>query len=129
AVPTLLVALACGTYRTLPDAFAYPVETDFASLPQQAELIAFVPHDDDKRVDIWLRTDASEPRVYSVELTDSLKRTLREAQKAQAQGERTMLAKGGKPRGGRPSLINIDGGNAPYEILPNAFQLPSKEGK
>ena len=129
AVPTLLVALACGTYRTLPDAFGYPVETAFASLPQQAELIAFVPYDEDKRVDIWLRTDASEPRVYSVELTDGLKRTLREAQQAQAQGRRTMLAKGGKPRGGRPSVINIDGGDAPYELLPDAFSLPSKEGK
>jgi len=129
AVPTLLVALACVTYRTLPDAFGYPVETAFASLPHDAELIAFVPHDEDKKVDLWLKADASEPRVYSVELTDSLKRTLREAQEAQAQGRRTMLAKGGKPRGGRPSLMNIDGGDAPYELLPNAFQLPSKEGK
>ena len=127
AVPALLVILACVTYRTLPDAFGYPVETDFASLPQRAELIAFVPHDEDKKVDIWLKAEGSEPRVYSVAMTDALKRTLREAQQAQAQGERTMLAKGGKPGNGRPGFIGIDGGNAPYELLPAAFQLPKKE--
>jgi hypothetical protein len=55
-----------------------------------------------------------------------LKRTLREAQQAQAQGQRTMLVKGGKP-GGRPGFIDIYGGNAPYELLPDAFQLPKKE--
>ena len=127
AVPSLLVILACVTYRTLPDAFGYPVETVFSALPQQAELLAFVPHDEDKKVDLWLKADASEPRVYSVAMTDSLKRMLREAQQAQAQGERTMLAKGGKRGPGRPSLMDIDGGNAPYELLPNAFQLPKKE--
>jgi hypothetical protein len=126
AGPTVLVFLACVTYRSLPDAFGYPVQTAFSSLPQQAELIAFVPHDEDKRVDLWLKADASEPRVYSVELTDGLKRTLREAQQAQAQGQRTMLVKGGKP-GGRPGFIDIYGGNAPYELLPAAFQLPKKE--
>ena len=38
-----------------------------------------------------------------------------------------MLAKGDKPGNGRPGFIGIDGGNAPYELLPAAFQLPKKE--
>jgi hypothetical protein len=105
AGPAVLVFLACVTYRTLPDAFGYPVETTFSSLPQQAELIAFVPHDEDGTVVLWLR----------------------EARQEQAQGQRTMLAKGDKPGNGRPGFIGIDGGNAPYELLPAAFQLPKKE--
>ena len=60
-------------------------------------------------------------------MTEGLKATLREARQEQAQGQRTMLAKGGKPGNGRPGFIGIDGGNAPYELLPDAFQLPKKE--
>jgi hypothetical protein len=126
---SLIVALACITYETLPGLFGYPVETAFASLPEKAELIAFVPHDEDKKVSLWLMRDgAAEPRAYSVELTDDLKDTLRKAQKAKADGGRAMLAKG-QPGPKRPhqQYSNVDGGDSPYILLPAAFQLPAKE--
>jgi len=41
--------------------------------PAQAELLAYVPHDDKGRVDIWLRV-GDQPRAYDVVLDDSLKR-------------------------------------------------------
>lgn len=133
AVPSLIVILACATYFTLPDAFGYPVEVAFSSLPQQAELIAFLPHDRDKKVDIWLLKDGqSQPRAYSVELTESLKNTLRQAQQAIAGGQRAMLAKKGKPGKGKEhgqDYIDVDGGNAPYTLLENAFALPKKDGE
>lgn len=127
-VPTAIVVLACATYITLPDMFGYPVETDFASLPKQAELIAFDPHDDAKIVDLWLKVEgAAEPRAYSAELTEDLKKTLRQAQKAKADGARTMLAKVGKPRGKKHTgYTDLDGGDAPYVLLPSAFSLPAK---
>ena len=44
-VPSLIVVLVCVTYEYLPDILGFPVETTFAHLPQQAELIAhFIPH-------------------------------------------------------------------------------------
>lgn len=127
----LIVGLACYTWYTLPGAFGYPVETVFSALPQQAELIAFHPYEDDKKVDLWLMPEgAPQPRAYSVELTDELKNTLRQAQKAKADGARAMLAKVAKPSGKqRPGYMGIDGGGAPYVLLPNAFSLPKKDGQ
>lgn len=127
-IPISLMVLACATPYQLPSILGWPVETAFASLPQQAELISFVPRDADKKVDLWLVTDGP-PRAYEVTLTDGLKDTLRQAQKAQAAGQRTMLAKAGKPGVvKRPGYMDIDGGQSPYTLLPNAFHLPSKDG-
>jgi hypothetical protein len=128
-VPSCLVALACVTYVTLPEMFGFPVETSFSALPPHVELIAYVPHDDEKKVDLWLvREGSPQPRSYSVELTDDLKDTLRKAQKAKADGSRVMLTKG-KPGKKRPheQYSDIDGGESPYVLQENAFQLPSKD--
>ena len=127
-VPSLIVALACATLHYLPEALGYPVETTAAGLPQQAELIAFHPYDDEKRVDLWLTQEgATEPRAYSVELTDDLKKTLKEAKQKLAGGERAELVKRKAGKGKYPpGYIDIDGGSAPYELLPNAFNLPAK---
>ena len=39
-----------------------------------------------------------------------------------------MLAKVEKPGGKKhPGYIDIDGGDAPYTLLPDAFQLPKKD--
>lgn len=130
-VPVLLLILACSTWYTLPSAFGYPVETVFSALPRQAELLAFHPYDDEKMVDLWLMPEgAPQPRAYSIEMTDDLKDTLRKAQKAKAEGGRAMLAKvekqGGKKR---PGYMDIDGGEASYVLLPDAFHLPKKVGE
>ncbi len=128
-VPCLLLVLTIATYLTLPGAFGYPVGTTFSTLPQQAELIAFHPYDDEKMVDLWLLQEgAREPRAYSVPMTDDLKETLRKAKKAKADGGRTMLAKAPKAAGKkRPAYMDIDGGESSYVLLPNAFQLPKKD--
>ena len=124
--PTLLVILSCALWYVIPSILGFPLETAFASLPQQAELIAFVPHDEEHTVCLWLREGDGNPRSYLVPLTDDLKKTLQEAKQAQSKGERTELKKGGGKK--RPAgYIDIDGGAAPYELLPNAFQLPEKK--
>lgn len=127
AVPAALVALACVTWKTLPQLFGYPVETAFAALPQQAELIAFVPHEEEKTVDVWLIADGlRQPRAYSVPLTDDLKDTLKKAQKQAADGGRAVLRKKDKGKPNHPAYTDKDGGEAPYELLPEAFSLPKK---
>ena len=55
AVPSLIVALACITPSRVAALMGYPHWTPYTALPKQAELIAFVPHDDDKSVDLLLR--------------------------------------------------------------------------
>lgn len=131
-IPASLMILACVTPYQLPSILGWPVETTFASLPPQAELIGIVEHAEAKTVDLWLMPDgAPQPRAYSVELTEELKKTLRQAQKARADGARAILAKVAKPSGKKrpPGYMYIDGGNAPYTLLPNAFQLPKKGGE
>lgn len=125
-VPVAVLALVCATWFTIPEILGFPLDTAFTALPTQAELIGFVPHEDEKRVDVWLIAEGQkQPRAYSIELTESLKDTLRKAQKAQAEGGRAVLAKGGQKKR-PPGYTAIDGGSAPYELLPNAFNLPAK---
>ena len=132
-IPTTLMILGCWAPFKLPAILGWPVETTFASLPQQAELIAFYPYEDEKKVSLWLMPDGEpQPRAYSVEMTDDLKDTLRKAQKAKADGGRTVLAKVAKPAGKkRPHQPygDIDGGNSPYVLQDSAFSLPRKNDK
>lgn len=127
-VPTLLAILAVWTPSQVNALLGFPIETTTASLPSQVELVYFVPYDDDARVYLWLRQGEGAPRSYSVPMTDDLKETLRQAKKDREQGqERTMLAKvkPGQPK--HSGVIDIDGGDAPYVLLPDAFSLPKKE--
>ena len=124
AIPFLLVVLACATPYEVSAMMGFPTTS---TPPAKAELIAFVPHDDDKRVDLWLREGNDAPRAYSVELTESMKKTLKQAQAAQAGGGRAMLVKKGRKGPPRANYTDIDGGSAPYELLPDAFQLPKKD--
>ena len=55
AVPALIVALACVTPYQVNAMLGLPISAPPASLPAYAELIAFVAHDDDLLVDLWLR--------------------------------------------------------------------------
>ena len=132
-IPVSLMILACATPFKLPAILGWPVETTFAALPDKAELIAFLPYDDEKQVSLWLMPDGEpQPRAYSVEMTDDLKDTLRKAQKAKADGGRTVLAKVAKAAGKkRPhqQYSDIDGGNSPYVLQDSAFSLPRKNNK
>jgi hypothetical protein len=51
AVPALIVALACATPYQVNAMLGLPILAPPATLPANAELIAFVSHDDDPLVD------------------------------------------------------------------------------
>lgn len=119
AVPALIVALACITPYQVDAMLGFPTSI---TPPDHAELIAYVAHDENKRVDLWLRSGPV-PRVYDVPLDDRLKKTLRDAQSAMNGGERVMLRKGKQTRGvqGAPSPAPT------FEIDDSAFSLPQKD--
>jgi hypothetical protein len=143
AIPALMTALACVTPLTVNRLLGLPVTIDFDALPQAAELVAFVPTDGERSVDLWL-VDCSDacappPRAYETVLNEGLKQTLREAQAAMEKGGRVMLRKRGKggAKGGQDGdakgsgprgVTNIMTDDHPgYEIDPSAFGLPAKD--
>lgn len=107
------------------DLMGHPFYVPFASLPKQAELIAFVPHDEDKSVDLLLRQGSKTPRLYEVTLDDAMKKTLREAGKKLALGERVGLTKRKGPKR-PPGVADIETPEAPYQLDSDVFSLPSK---
>jgi hypothetical protein len=126
AVPTLIVALACATPYQVNAMLGFPVSAPPATLPAHAELIAFVAHDDDTRVDLWLRQSNAPPRAYETALNDRLKRTLRDAQSRLSHGGRVMLVKarlGTKRTGVTQQRAADDPG---YELDGSVFSLPPK---
>jgi hypothetical protein len=126
-VPTLIVALACITPYQVNSMLGFPVSAPPATLPAHAELIAFVTHDDDRRVDLWLRQSTAPPRAYETGLDDKLKRTLREAQSSLDHGGRAMLVKAriGTKRTDIQELPAPDGPS--YELDNSVFSLPRKD--
>lgn len=125
-VPSCLFLLAFLTPFRVLTLMGYPTPANIRDMPQRAELLAFLPYDDDKRVDLWLREGNAPPRAYDIILTPEMKKTLRQAQSEQEQGNRVMLAKRDKVGLPRQGYIDIDGGDAPYELSPDAFSLPPK---
>jgi hypothetical protein len=131
ALPAALTILACATPFAVNSMMGFPVTVPFAALPDHAELIAFVPHDDAGAVDLWLR-DGDVPRVYETALDEALKKTLREARDRMAHGKPAMLAKRGKLKGGDPGshpsgLGGVGDDQRAYMLDDSAFNLPSKD--
>ena len=110
-ISTLTVALGCYTPYAVAEIMGYPVRASFESLPDKAELVGFVAHDDGGLVDLWLRS-GDVPRAYEMKLDAKMKQALREAREAMAHGERAMMAKAAardkKKGGGGPSGIGDD---------------------
>jgi hypothetical protein len=131
-LPAALVALACYAPGTVNAMLGLPVTASFDELPDRAELVAFVAHDEKGVADLWLR-DSEIPRAYEVALDPTMKKTLRETQERQAKGERVMLMKrgtGGHKSGARhaveaPSIVEDQ---SAYVIDDKAWRLPKKEG-
>jgi hypothetical protein len=126
AVPSLIVALACIAPYQVNAMLGFPISTRPAMLPAHAELIAFVSHEDDERVDLWLRESNAPPRAYETTLSDELKRTLREAQTRLGHGGRVMLVRarlGRKRTGIADERAPNDSG---YELDDSALSLPPK---
>jgi len=119
-VPLLIVALACVTPYQVNAMLGFPFSAPASSLPPHAELIAYVAHDEDKLVDLWLRVGET-PRAYETTLDDKMKGTLRKAQDRMGKGGRVMLVRG-KARRGVTSAASEDG----FEIDESAFALPTK---
>jgi hypothetical protein len=127
AVPALIVALACVTPYQVNAMLGLPISVPPASLPAYAELIAFVTHDDDPLVDLWLRQRNAPPRAYETTLNNKLKRILHEAQSRLSRGERVMLVKarlGTKRTGTMEQRAPDEPG---YELDDSFFSLPPKD--
>ena len=127
AVPALIVALACVTPYQVNAVLGLPISAPPASLPTYAELIAFVAHDDDPLVDLWLRQRNAPPRAYETTLDNKLKRILREAQSRLSRGERVMLVKarlGTKRTSAKEQRAPDEPG---YELDDSFFSLPPKD--
>lgn len=132
AIPLSLVALCCGTPYAVGSMLGFPRPVAFTSLPQEAELVSFFPEDGEKRVALWLRSDQSPPRAYETELTDRLKKTLREAQDAMRRGEPVMLTKRGKGDGtgdNKPRSGVLSNADEESEYTLELPALPGKDGE
>ena len=122
AVPVLIIILACVTPDKVSALMGYPAFVQFSALPKQAELVAFVPNDEAKLVDLWLRVGANAPRAYEVVMTDGMKQTLRDAGEKLAHGERVGVRKGHPHTG----VTDIETPEAPYTLSDDVFSLPRK---
>jgi hypothetical protein len=126
AVPALIVALACVAPYQVNAMLGFPVSALPATLPAHAELVAFVSHDDDERVDLWLRENNAPPRAYETTLNNQLKRTLRQAQSRLGHGGRVMLMRTGlgtKRTGITEQHPSDDPG---YDLDDSVLSLPPK---
>jgi hypothetical protein len=132
ALPSLAVALGCYAPFAVSGMMGFPVSATFEDLPDRAELIAFVPHDAEKRVDLWLKV-ADAPRAYETQLDANLKQALREAEKAMARGAPATLTK--RPSTSAPGTrtrsrdgLGIGDDSEMYVLDPRGMStLPPKE--
>ncbi|HEY1941842.1 MAG TPA: hypothetical protein VGH40_06925 [Roseiarcus sp.] len=127
AVPVAALALACYAPVAAGAIMGFPVSADASALPDHAELVAFVAHDDEGQVDLWLRTN-DVPRAYETRLTKEMKKTLRQAQDAIAHGQRAVLEKREtKPRKGAGDPLGIGNDQGMYQLDRRAMStLPAK---
>ena len=123
-VPSALLVLACETPYAVSCLLGFPVPASLPSMPESAELVAFVAHDESHLVDLWLRQGNGEPRAYETVLDESMASVLRRARARLTRGDRVMLEKPAR-RGGSNSASS---GGAPYELNESAFALPKKDG-
>jgi hypothetical protein len=126
AVSALIVALACATPYQVNAILGFPISAPPMALPAHAELIAFVAHDDDTRVDLWLRQSNAPPRAYETTLNDKLKGTLREAQSRLRRGGRVMLVKARLETKRTRVTEQHAPDNSSYELDDSVFSLPPK---
>ena len=106
ALPILAVALACAAPLEVDPMMGFPVTVSVETLPDRAQLIAFVPHDEAELVDLWLRCGEEPPRAFETRLDERMKKTLREARQELDDGRPAMLAKRKSAAGSRAGLAN-----------------------
>ncbi len=100
------------------------------ALPDRAELIAFVAHDESKRADLWLRVEDAPPCAYEIAIDDAMKTLLREARDRKEHGGRVVLVKRTEhAEAERHGAVGEQRSPDPaYAIDENAFALPDKGG-
>ena len=130
AIPSLIVALGCYAPFAVASMMGYPVPASMAELPDHAELVAFVPHDNSKLVDLWLKT-SDVPRAYETQLDPSMKKALEQAREAKERGQIAMLAKrarGDIRKAGAGDPLGLGDNQTIYVLDQSSLsQLPSKE--
>jgi hypothetical protein len=134
ALPVTLVALACWTPHTVKAMMGLPVGASMAALPDEAQLVAFFPHDQEGLVDLWL-VSGPVPRAYEIALDKATKKLLQAATVDLAQGKPVFVRKredGGhasdRPGGGAPYTDVKDNFEPRYEVDDSALaNLPAKE--
>jgi hypothetical protein len=127
AAPAALVAVCCLTPYAVGSMLGLPRLVAFSDLPDKAELLAFVPHDDAGLVDLWLAASGP-PRAYETALDPKLKQALRAARERMDRGGRAMLVKRAGSLGdskGKTAIGNADEASE-YVLAPDAA-MPSKE--
>ena len=126
--PALLVALGCLTPYEVNSMLGLPRLASLAALPDRAELVAFVAHDEGKRVDLWLRVGDAPPCAYEIAIDDAMKKLLRDARDRKEHGGRVMLVKRAEhaeeERHG--AVTKQRSADPTYTIDENAFALPDK---
>ena len=131
ALPALLVALGCLTPHEINSMLGMPKMSALAALPDRAELIAFVAHDNDKRADLWLSVADAPPRAYEVDIDEAMKKLLREARDRKEHGGRVMLVKRAEHAAKETRHQSVTGQislDPAYTIDDSAFALPNKNG-
>ena len=78
-LPAILAVLAAGAPFAIGAMMGYPVDTELASLPQDARLIAFFEHDRQSKVDLWLQVRGQSPRAWRVDEDASNREALADA--------------------------------------------------
>ena len=114
-LPTVLMGAACAAPFMISPMMGLPVSASLGSLPDKAELLAFLPHDETHLVDLWLLSDQGPPRSYETRLDEKMKKTLREAQNEMSRGRPAVLKKQAGKATGRRAQSSGD-----YSDLPDA---------
>ena len=70
-IPASIFTLACATPNAMNSLLGFPVTVAFAALPARAALVAFVAHDGERVVDLWLRQGDAAPRAYETPLDET----------------------------------------------------------
>jgi hypothetical protein len=101
-LPLLAVAVASVAPLEVDPMMGFPVTVSVEALPDRAQLVSFLAHDEADLVDLWLRCGEAPPRAYETRLDERMKKTLREARQELDDGRPARLAKR-KPAAGSPA--------------------------
>ena len=80
-MPIALVALGISLPFSIREMMGYPIDTKVDAIPASSKLVAFVEHDRDNVVDLWLQEAHESPRAYRVPEDELMKKSMAEAHK------------------------------------------------